>query len=199
MLTRRALAATFLGAAAVLAADTAAGSRPKVVILGFDGADARLVERWMSEGKLPNLARLRDEGAYTPLQPTNPPQTPVSWSSFATGTTPGKTKIFDWLVRDPATYLPDVGMVVESRRPFLMGSKNGLAAGLMVAVPLFALTVLVLGFLKLSLRLRVVVAAALGAAAAVPAGIYTSKMLPVEVPAINRRTGAPITAAAKAD
>ncbi len=38
------------------------GERPKVVILGFDGADARLVEQYMAAGELPNLARLRDRG-----------------------------------------------------------------------------------------------------------------------------------------
>ena len=39
---------------------------PKVVILGFDGADARLVERWMDQGDLPNLDRLRREGFFAP-------------------------------------------------------------------------------------------------------------------------------------
>ena len=46
----------------------AAGDRPKVVVLGFDGADARLVEQWMDEGQLPNMAQLRAEGSYAPLQ-----------------------------------------------------------------------------------------------------------------------------------
>jgi predicted AlkP superfamily phosphohydrolase/phosphomutase len=97
-------------ALAALALPAAASDRPKVVILGFDGADARLVDQWMNEGKLPNLAKLRDEGGFAPLQPTNPPQTPVSWSSFATGTNPGKTEIFDFLKRNPADYLPDFAM-----------------------------------------------------------------------------------------
>ena len=74
-----------------------AAEKPKVVIIGFDGADARLVERWMDEGQLPNLARLRDDGTYSPLQPPHPPHTPVSWSSLATGTDPGATEIFDFL------------------------------------------------------------------------------------------------------
>ena len=43
-----------------LASSSAHGAdKPKVVILGFDGADARLVKQWMDEGKLPNLAQLR--------------------------------------------------------------------------------------------------------------------------------------------
>src|SRR2546425_13082501 len=43
----------------------------KVVILGFDGADAALVERYMTEGRLPHLKALRDQGFYAPLRPTN--------------------------------------------------------------------------------------------------------------------------------
>ena len=48
----------------------------KVVVLGFDGADAAMVRNWMDEGKLPNLDRLRKQGTFSDLIPTNPPQTP---------------------------------------------------------------------------------------------------------------------------
>src|SRR5205823_8082798 len=32
--------------------------RQKLIILGFDGMDPRLVQKWMDEGKLPNLKKL---------------------------------------------------------------------------------------------------------------------------------------------
>src|SRR5215831_11234282 len=89
------LVSCLMSAAAARAADQ------KVVIIGFDGADARLVEQYMKDGKLPNLQALRDEGSYARLRPTNPPQTPVSWSAFSTGKNPGKTGIFDFLKRPP--------------------------------------------------------------------------------------------------
>ena len=38
---------------------------PRVVVLGFDGADAKLTQQWMDEGKLPNLAKLRAEGMHS--------------------------------------------------------------------------------------------------------------------------------------
>ena len=57
-------------------------SQQKVIVVGFDGADARYTERWMNEGKLPNLAKLRAMGTFRPLRPTLPAQTPVSWSTF---------------------------------------------------------------------------------------------------------------------
>ena len=59
-------------------------AKEKVIVLGFDGVDARYTEQWMNEGKLPNLARLRAQGTFRPLRPTVPAQTPVSWSTFST-------------------------------------------------------------------------------------------------------------------
>ncbi|HEX6160935.1 MAG TPA: alkaline phosphatase family protein, partial [Thermoanaerobaculia bacterium] len=81
-------------------------AQQKVIVLGFDGVDAAYTERWMNEGKLPNLAKLRQQGTFKPLLPTTPAQTPVSWSTFSTGIDPGRTGIFDFLRRDPKTYLP---------------------------------------------------------------------------------------------
>jgi predicted AlkP superfamily phosphohydrolase/phosphomutase len=85
------------------------GRGPRLVILGFDGVDPRLLSRWMEEGKLPHLRALSARGDYRPLTSTNPPQSPVAWTTFATGTGPGRHGIYDFVERDPATYLPDVG------------------------------------------------------------------------------------------
>jgi predicted AlkP superfamily phosphohydrolase/phosphomutase len=78
----------------------------RLIIIGFDGQDPRLTERFMAEGKLPNLARLAETGCYTRLQTTFPSLSPTAWSSFATGTAPAKHNIYDFLTRDPRTYLP---------------------------------------------------------------------------------------------
>src|SRR5262245_44270065 len=110
-------------AAACLSSSTPAlaGSYDRVVILGFDGADAGLVTQYLAEGRLPNLAGLQKQGMYSPLRPTNPPQTPVSWSTFATGLNPGRTEIFDFLRRTEGTYLPDFSMVKRTHKPLLFG------------------------------------------------------------------------------
>src|SRR3954470_7946910 len=84
----------------------AALAKEKVIVLGFDGVDARYTEQWMNEGKLPNLAKLRAQGTFRPRRQTVPAQTPVSWSTFSTAIDPGRTGIFDFLRRDPKTYLP---------------------------------------------------------------------------------------------
>jgi predicted AlkP superfamily phosphohydrolase/phosphomutase len=90
----------------------------RVIILGFDGVDPHLMEKWMSEGYLPNLKKLSENGYYHPLRTANPPQSPVAWSSFATGTWPGDHGIFDFLKRNPKTYLPDVSYLSTSKPTF---------------------------------------------------------------------------------
>jgi predicted AlkP superfamily phosphohydrolase/phosphomutase len=83
----------------------------KLIILGFDGMDPDLVERWTAQGRLPNLKKLIDRGGLYPLETTHSPESPTAWASFATGVNAGKHNIYDFLVRDTETYLPDLGMV----------------------------------------------------------------------------------------
>ena len=80
----------------------------QLVIVGLDGMEPTLVEKYMGEGKLPNLRKLTKEGTYARLKTTTPAISPVAWSSFMTGSHPGKHNIFDFLSRDPKTYLPDL-------------------------------------------------------------------------------------------
>jgi len=78
----------------------------RAVILGFDGMDPELAERFMNEGKLPNLVKLREKGTFTKLRTTFPAISPVAWSTFMTGVNPGKHNIYDFLARDTSNYLP---------------------------------------------------------------------------------------------
>ncbi|MDH4258095.1 MAG: alkaline phosphatase family protein, partial [Candidatus Aminicenantes bacterium] len=80
----------------------------RIIIIGLDGMEPSLVEKFMSEGKLPHLSKIRNMGAYARLQTTTPAISPVAWSSFMTGSNPSKHNIFDFLSRDPRTYLPDL-------------------------------------------------------------------------------------------
>ncbi len=78
----------------------------KIILLGFDGMDPKLVGRLMEQGKLPHFVKLRNEGGFSPLQTSIPPQSPVAWSNFITGMNPGGHAIFDFIHRDPKTYIP---------------------------------------------------------------------------------------------
>src|SRR5678815_3448726 len=91
----------------------------KLVILGFDGMDPHLLKKWMDEGKLPNISKLAQGGGMFPLQTTHSPESPTAWASFATGVNAGKHNIYDFLVRDTSSYLPDLGMVTRTPPKFL--------------------------------------------------------------------------------
>lgn len=78
----------------------------RLVIVGLDGQDPVLTDRFMAQGLLPNFTKLADAGSYRRLRTTFPSVSPVAWSSFSTGTQPGRHNIFDFLDRDRRTYLP---------------------------------------------------------------------------------------------
>jgi predicted AlkP superfamily phosphohydrolase/phosphomutase len=93
----------------------------QIVILGFDGMSPILAAKWIAEGKLPNFAHLAQTGTFMKLGTTNPPESPVAWASFATGLNPGGTGIYDFLARDPQTYLPRIALVAKEKPKFLFG------------------------------------------------------------------------------
>ena len=82
--------------------------KKSVIVLGVDGMDPAFVERHWSD--LPNLRRLRARGSYSHLATTDPPQSPVAWSTFITGLDPGRHGIFDFVHRDPVTHEPYLSM-----------------------------------------------------------------------------------------
>ena len=96
-------------------------ARQRVFVMGFDGMDPTLSRKFMDEGKLPNLKKLAETGTFAKLETTQPSESPVAWASFATGVNPGKHNIYDFLVRDFQTYMPDLGGVKREPPKFLWG------------------------------------------------------------------------------
>jgi len=95
----------------------------RVIVVGLDGLEPSLTEQFMADGLLPNLAKLREQGCYRLLGTTWPPLSPVAWSSFSTGTNPGKHNIFDFIMRTP-NYQPTISSVRirAPRRKLKLGS-----------------------------------------------------------------------------
>jgi predicted AlkP superfamily phosphohydrolase/phosphomutase len=99
----------------------------RVVVLGLDGLDPDLAEQWMNEGHLPTFKKMADGelngGGFFRLGTTYPAVSPVAWSSFMTGANPGRHNIYDFLARDPKTYLPMLSSayIGESRRSIQLG------------------------------------------------------------------------------
>ncbi len=93
----------------------------------------RIVARLLEADQLPNLARLREQGGFARVATTRPAQTPVAWSTFATGTNPGGHGIFDFLRRNPKTYLPELALNrYEQKNVFLPPKAVNLRRGVPV-------------------------------------------------------------------
>jgi predicted AlkP superfamily phosphohydrolase/phosphomutase len=88
---------------------------PRVLVLAFDGLDPRLLDEYLKAGRLPHFARLAQDGVYHPLPTSCVAQSPVAWSTFLTGTDPSRHGVFDFIQRDPATYLPDLSLADRRR------------------------------------------------------------------------------------
>lgn len=72
-------------------------AKGKLVILGLDGADWKILEPLIAEGCLPNFKRVMEAGSHARLRSTVPALTAPAWTSIFTGTNPGKHGIFDFV------------------------------------------------------------------------------------------------------
>lgn len=97
----------------------------RVLLIGFDGMDYNLFNKFKKQGhKFPNFDKLAKEGTFSPLWSTEPPISPVAWSTFTTGVNPGKHNIFDFLTTDRATYMPKMAGsdIIPPRRSLTIGN-----------------------------------------------------------------------------
>lgn len=84
-------------------------AKPKIkrmIVVGLDGFDPQLAQRFSAEGVMPNFKRLADEGCFHPLQTSCPSISPVAWSTYTTGVDASYHNIYDFLTRDPCSYFP---------------------------------------------------------------------------------------------
>ncbi|MEW6747328.1 MAG: tetratricopeptide repeat protein [Planctomycetota bacterium] len=77
-------------------------SRPRVLLIGLDGADWRIIEPLFAEGALPNLQAIVDGGVSAPLRTIEPMLSPVIWTTIATGRAPEDHGI-GWFMSDTAS------------------------------------------------------------------------------------------------
>lgn len=57
----------------------------KVLVIGWDAADWKVIEPLMQQGKMPALKKFMEEGVYGRIQTLDPPLSPMLWTSIATG------------------------------------------------------------------------------------------------------------------
>jgi predicted AlkP superfamily phosphohydrolase/phosphomutase len=80
----------------------------RVLIIGLDSATFNLIEPWVAQGLLPNLARLMQDGAYGRLASTLQPTTAPAWVTFMTGMNQGKHGLYDFVRRRADKYSLEV-------------------------------------------------------------------------------------------
>lgn len=92
----------------------------KVIVIGLDGLEPKIIDALMVRGEMPAMASLCAEKAVRRIETTLPAQTPVAWSTFSTGVNPGGHGIYDFIHRDPKTYLPRLSLnTYEQKSVFL--------------------------------------------------------------------------------
>ncbi len=70
---------------------------PRVILLGIDGADFQIIDRLISQGKLPTFERLKREGAFGLLRSQEPLLSPIVWTTIATGRNPEDHGVLDFV------------------------------------------------------------------------------------------------------
>lgn len=65
-------------------------TQPKVLLIGWDAADWKVITPLADAGKMPNVRRLIENGATGPIATLHPPLSPMLWTSIATGKRPFK-------------------------------------------------------------------------------------------------------------
>jgi len=71
-------------------------SGPRLVLVGLDGADWRIIDGLRERGRLPNFDRLIREGARGELETLRPTLSPIIWTSIATGVRPARHGVADF-------------------------------------------------------------------------------------------------------
>ncbi len=77
----------------------------KALIIGLDGVPCSLLNRYLSEGVMPHLKKILDQGfSLHSMNASIPDVSSVSWTSFATGVNPGEHGIYGFMDVQPRTY-----------------------------------------------------------------------------------------------
>lgn len=76
-------------------------TKPRVMLIGWDAADWKVIRPLLEKGEMPNLARLIASGVHGNLATIYPPLSPMLWTSIATGKRPYKHGIHGFAEPSP--------------------------------------------------------------------------------------------------
>jgi predicted AlkP superfamily phosphohydrolase/phosphomutase len=80
----------------------------RVLFIGIDSAIPTLVRKYFGLGKLPNMKRLVDNGAWSEIIPVFPTASPSNWTTISTGAWPKTHGVTDMVVHLPGTPLTEI-------------------------------------------------------------------------------------------
>jgi len=80
--------------------------KPKVLVIGIDGATYNIIFPAIKKKKLPTFKTLLERGAWGILNSTVPPITVPAWDSMVTGMSPDKLGYSNFMVRDGYKLIP---------------------------------------------------------------------------------------------
>lgn len=99
----------------------------RVLVIGLDGATWDLLDPWITQGRLPNLGKLKERGCTGDLLSTIHPVTTPAWTSFMTGKNQGGHGIYDHVQRKEGSYNLEVMDATRIGSPLLfdyLGAEN---------------------------------------------------------------------------
>ena len=67
---------------------------PRVVVIGLDMGDGKLIRHWVDRGELPHLAALIQDGVWLDLESPAEVLHTSTWPTFATGVLPGRHGVY---------------------------------------------------------------------------------------------------------
>ena len=108
----------------------------RVLLIGWDGADWRILDPLLERGLLPNLAALIDRGGRAILTSTIPTHSWAAWPSFLTGVDPDGHGVYDILEGRGGTRQFPVTYRSIKERTFLDDLSDAGVESLVVNVPL---------------------------------------------------------------
>ena len=89
--------------------------RNKLLLIGWDAADWNIIWPLISQGKMPALKKLIENGVYGNMSTMSPPYSPMLWTTVVTGKTPDKHGVLGFI-----EVTPDA----KSVRPVTTTSRN---------------------------------------------------------------------------
>ena len=102
--------------------------RRKVLLVGWDAADWKVIRPLIDAGKMPNVQRLIENGATGQIATLHPPLSPMLWTSIATGKRPFKHGIhgFSEPTPDGCGVQPVTNLSRKSKALWNILNQNGL-------------------------------------------------------------------------